>query len=123
MMTHGRRSAPSRVSLRTPRTIGVTTGSSIHEPLVAMNRRISRARNRQQTTGFSLKGECTMKSRIVLSFVSVFMSGMITLPAISQSIVPSASSRLAHTVDEGGGESVVFVGSNQHVYQISYNLG
>src|SRR5262249_2353456 len=53
---------------------------------------------------------------------SVLLSGMITLPAISQSIVPSASSNLAHLVDEGGGESVVFVGANQHVYQISYNL-
>jgi len=63
-----------------------------------------------------------MKQRIVLSFVSILLSGMITLPAISQSIVPSASSNLAHLVDEGGGESVVFVGANQHVYQISYNL-
>ena len=63
-----------------------------------------------------------MKQRIVLSFVCVLLSGMITLPAISQSVVPSASSKLAHTVDEGGGESVVFVGPNQHVYELSYNL-
>src|SRR5215831_14057351 len=69
-----------------------------------------------------LKGECTMKQRIVLSVVSVLLSGMITLPAIAQSIVPSASSKLAHLVDEGGGESVVFVGPNQHVYQLSFNL-
>jgi hypothetical protein len=47
---------------------------------------------------------------------------MMTLPAISQSVVPAASSKLAHTVDEGGGESVVFVGPNQHVYQLSFNL-
>src|SRR5215471_21635106 len=63
-----------------------------------------------------------MKQRIVLSLVSVLLSGMITLPAIAQSIVPSASSKLAHLVDEGGGESVVFVGPNQHVYQLSFNL-
>src|SRR6516225_5981955 len=63
-----------------------------------------------------------MKQRIVLSFVCVLLCGMITLPAISQSVVPSASSKLAHTVDEGGGESVVFVGPNQHVYELSYNL-
>jgi len=63
-----------------------------------------------------------MKQRIVLSFVSVLLGGMITLPAISQSIVPSASSKLAHLVDEAGGESVVFVGPNQHVYQLSFNL-
>ena len=63
-----------------------------------------------------------MKQRIVLSFVSALLSGMMTLPAISQSIVPAASSKLAHTVDEGGGESVVFVGPNQHVYQLSFNL-
>ncbi|HKF23527.1 MAG TPA: hypothetical protein VKE93_18280, partial [Candidatus Angelobacter sp.] len=63
-----------------------------------------------------------MKQRIVLSFVSLLLSGMITLPAFSQSVVPSASSKLAHTVDEGGGESVVFVAPNQHVYQLSYNL-
>lgn len=69
-----------------------------------------------------LKGEFIMKYRIVLSFVSVVLAGMMTLPAISQSIVPSASSKLARLVDEGGGESVVFVGPNQHVYQLSYNL-
>ena len=63
-----------------------------------------------------------MKQRIVLSLISVLLSGMITLPAICQSVVPSASSKLAHTVDEGGGESVVFVGPNQHLYQLSYNL-
>ena len=63
-----------------------------------------------------------MKQRIVLSFVSVLLIGMTTLPATSQSIVPAASSKLAHTVDEGGGESVVFVGPNQHVYQLSFNL-
>src|SRR5215510_1454783 len=78
--------------------------------------------NRRQNARLSLKGKYTMKQRIVLSFVSLLLSGMITLPAISQSIVPSASSKLAHFVDEGGGESVVFVGPNQHLYQLSYNL-
>lgn len=63
-----------------------------------------------------------MKQRIVLSFVSVLLSGMMTLPAISQAIVPSASSKLAHLTDEAGGESVFFIGPNQHVYQLSRNL-